>query len=549
MLRSLKVINYALIRQLDLRFDQGLTVITGETGSGKSILLGALGLIIGKRADASVIDDTKQKCIVEAEFDVESYGLASEFGKMDLDYADRSIFRREILPSGRSRAFVNDTPVSLQQLKQLGEKLVDIHSQHDVLQLRDGGLQRQALDAVAGNSKVLAQYQKVYADWSKVKKSIADLEEKISKSNLDKDYILFQINELDEVNLKIGEQEKLEDEQKVAEHAEEIQLVLQNSNDIISEERGLLDLINSLESQLDRIVGKNEKYAEIKDRVKSLKIELLDIGETIEDEQSHVNIEPQRLQQITARLDELYRLQTKHSKQSVEELLELKDHLNGQISTAEDLQKDLKKLRAQEEEAKQKLSQLAQKLHESRSKTAPKLEKSVSKVLSELAMPKARLSVTINSQDSFNAYGSDDIQYTFAANEGSSLKPLGKVASGGELSRLMLAIKSLLADRVDLPVIIFDEIDTGISGKIAHKVGAMMLDMGQHRQVMAITHQAQVASQGEYHYKVWKSSDGKITNTMVKQLNAEERVNEIAEMISGEKLSDQAVATAIELLG
>jgi len=549
MLRKLFIKNYALIEELSLDFESGFTVITGETGSGKSILLGALGLILGNRSDSSVMHNEQQKCVVEGEFDISEYHLKEVFEQEDLDYNERSFFRREILPSGRSRAFINDTPVSLSLLKSLGERLVDIHSQHDIIMLKNNTIQLNALDAFAKNDKVKNKYFQSYKKWLSLKNQYKKLKENIVQSNKDKDYIEFQLREFQEAGLKLGEKKSLEEELNIGESAEEIKSALNLANELLSnDQRGMNDTALMVENALVKIADKSEEYAELLGRIKSVRLEISDIQTSIEQEELNVSINPERLLEIQSRLDQLYRLESKHRVEGVDQLLEIEETLSNSLFEADELEKKLAEIEMLKEKEEKSLVVLAEKLSTTRQKNARPFEKKVKQLLKQLSMEKASIKVGVERSEDYKSSGIDQVNFNFSANSGSNFQELSKVASGGELSRVMLAIKSILADRSGLPVLIFDEIDTGISGKVSGKVAQMMLNISEARQVFSITHQAQVASLGNWHYKVSKAEVGKRTITSVKSLNKEERIQEIAEMLSGDSLSEHSLANATELL-
>jgi DNA repair protein RecN (Recombination protein N) len=542
MLRKLSIKNYALIDELSLDFEKGFTVITGETGSGKSILLGAMGLILGNRSDSNVIHQSGDKCIVEAEFDIADYNLKPLFKEEDLDYAAHSIFRREVLSSGRSRAFVNDTPVSLSLMKNIGSKLVDIHSQHDVIMLKNNSIQLNALDAFAKNEKLRKKYLASFLQWEKLKKDYDQLKNAILSSNMDKDYIDFQLQELVDANLKTGEKEKLEQDQNIAESAEDVNEVFTN------DEHGILNQTRTIENALSKISDKSERYQELSDRIKSVRLEVLDLQNDLGVEESSVEVDPAALNKIQERLDLLYRLENKHRVGDVDELIQVEEKLSNSLFEADQLEKRLKSIEKELKEEEIKLTQLAEALTASRANKIPSFEKKATSLLKSLSLNKARVKVHIEEQKSFGRVGKDHVNFLFNANSGGSLQELGKVASGGELSRVMLAIKSILADTSGLPVLIFDEIDTGISGKVSGMVAKMMVKISEARQVFSITHQAQVASLGNCHYKVSKAESKNRTVTSVELLDKKSRVKEIAEMLSGQSISEHSLANATELL-
>ena len=551
MLNRLDIQNYVLIDSLEVKFNKGLTVITGETGAGKSILLGALGLILGNRADFQVLLNKQKKCIIEGEFSISEYNLKDFFYNNELDYEAVTTIRREITPEGKSRAFINDTPVNLNILKEIGTRLVDIHSQHETLTLNNSSFQLSVVDAFAENAKELSKYKTSYNDFSKIKTRLNELSEQEKKAKADVDYFQFQFNELESANLRPGEKEAMELELQTLNNAEEIKSGLNRATDMILEgETNILQQINYISSTLSSISKFNSKISEIATRIHGNYIELKDIASELESVQNEINFNPERIEVINDRLNVIYKLEQKHRVNSVEDLLKIQNELSEKLSGFQTLDDDIKKLTIESEKIKNELLNQAAAISAVRKQAALKIEKEIKKMLSELGMPNAVLKIEIVKldNDSFNSTGIDNVNYLFSANKGIIYQELNRVASGGELSRLMLCIKSIIAKLTSLPTIIFDEIDTGISGETAFKVGNIIKKISDEHQVIAITHLPQMASKGDVHYLVYKETGRSSTSTKVKELSPNERVNEIAKMLSGEKLSTVAIESAKELL-
>ncbi len=549
MLTSLSIQNYALINQLSIDFNNGLSIITGETGAGKSILLGALGLVLGNRADTSTLKDTSKKCVVEAHLAISNYNLVDFFTSVDLDYEAQTIIRREILPSGKSRAFVNDTPVKLSVLNELKSKLIDVHSQHQTLELSDAGFQFHILDALAKNGEKLASYQRGLKQLHIYQKELSELEAQQREANQQYDYNLHLLNELNDANLIADEQLELEEKLEKLNNVEEIQLNLSEAVHIASaDEIGIQTLLNTLENRLQKIAPFSKEYEEISNRTTSIKIELDDIVAELEDATESIDSNPNELEKLNDRLQLIYNLQKKHYVNSISELLEIQEALSikvGQVENAEGIinqkQKEIKEIAT-------KLDDVASLISTARKKIIPNLKKELEYLLSELGMPEARFSIELSTSDSFLSNGKDNLSFLFSANKGGSFGELKKVASGGELSRIMLAIKKILSDNTQLPTIIFDEIDTGVSGEISNKIAKIMQQMSTQMQVITITHLPQIAAKGNQHYKVFKEEVAGVTTTNLKQLSEDERIVEIAEMLSGKEISDSAITHAKELL-
>lgn len=551
MLLRLSIQNYVLINELEVNFNTGFTIITGETGAGKSILLGALGLILGNRADTQALLDKSKKCIIEGEFAIADYRLKDFFYENELDYEIRTTIRREISPEGKSRAFVNDTPVKLDVLKDLGVRLVDIHSQHETLTLSNSSFQLSVVDAFAGNETTVTAYKTLFRDYNKVCSKLSELMETEKKSKADEDYFRFQFNELAEAKLLTGEKENLEQELKILNNAEEIKSALDSAaNAISSGEENLLQQLSSVSSSLSSVAKFNSKIGEIIVRIKSAFVELKDISAELENMQEEIVFNPERIEIIEERLNLIYQFEQKHRVSSVEELIRLMGEFSEKLLGIEKLDDDIRKFEEEAAKIKTELSGLAGVLSKNRNEAAMKIEKEIKKLLAETGMPNAVLKIEIEKTDKeeLNSNGYDTVRFLFSANKGIGYAELNKVASGGELSRLMLCIKSVIAKLTALPTIIFDEIDTGISGEVAFKVGNIIRKISTAHQVVAITHLPQMAGKGDEHYLVYKETLKNSTVTHLKKLNEEERITEIAKMLSGNKPSEVAIENARELL-
>ncbi len=552
MLKRLQVKNYILIDELDISLDKGLSIITGETGAGKSIILGALGMMLGQRADAGLLLNKEKKCIIEGTFDVSSYDLESFFLENELDFERESIIRREINSDGKSRAFINDTPVNISTLKDLASRLVDIHSQHETLLLSNSRFQLNVVDAYAGNTKQLQAFKELYKSYKSLKLELDELIEAESKSRSDLDYFRFQFNELSALSLKEGEQEAMEQEQERLEHAEEILSQLGKATGAIyGADDNLVAQMQTLQQVIAGLKKYDELYATQANRIQSLIIELKDVHEELSTAADHLQVDPNRLEQINDRLSALYNLQKKHRLSSVAELISLQDELDAKIQNIGSLEDRIAEKTRQLEQCKKQLLNAGETLSATRRDAIPGIEKTITKQLSSLAMPHAvlRIAMLEEKDEQWSADGMEKVQFLFSANKGMDFKELSKVASGGEMSRLMLCIKSLMAGLTAMPTIIFDEIDTGISGETAAKVGAIMKEMARKHQVIAITHLPQMASKGDAHFLVYKETKKGTTRSFLRPLNDNERVQEIARMLSGEELTAAALENARELLG
>ncbi len=551
MLKQLSVKNYILIDELDIRLEKGLGIITGETGAGKSIILGALGLMLGQRADVGELLDKKKKCIIEGVFDVRAYQMETFFEEKELDYADECTIRREINPEGKSRAFVNDTPVNLTTLKELSSRLVDIHSQHESLLLGNRSFQLNVLDAYAGNQDLLKSYKLNFTSWKQAEKAYLTLLNEEAKSKSDFDYLNFQFNEISALKLKEGEQVSLESEQQKLEHGEEIVEQLNRSVMLIRDgDENVVAQLSLVHQLLHGIKKFDDQFETQSNRLQSVLIELKDIHAELEDAIGKLQLDPKRLEQVNERLSFIYNLQKKHRLQTIEELLQFEDELSQKLQRISSFEDEILRLKKEVDDKKSKLLNSGNALTTSRKKAIPALEKEVTQQLSELAMPHAviRIALIEENENIFTTDGMEKIQFLFSANKGGDFKELAKVASGGEMSRLMLCIKSIMARLTAMPTVIFDEIDTGISGETAARVGAILKQMAKDHQVLAITHLPQIASKGNTHFLVYKEVKKSTTRSQLRILNEEERLNEIARMLSGEVLTNAALDNARVLL-
>jgi len=549
LLSSISIKNYALINELHIDFSSGLSIITGETGAGKSILLGALGLVLGNRAELSTLKNTTKKCVVEAVVGIDKYNLKDFFETEDIDYEPNTILRREILPSGKSRAFVNDTPVTLSVLTLLRARLIDVHSQHQTLQVSDQQFQFQLLDAVASNDNNLTSYKSELAKYISEKKRLEEIQLAQREATLQYDYNAHLYNELLEAKLIEDEQELLEEKLEKINNVEEIKQNLSEALQLATDDTiGIQNLLYSLEQKLAKISTYSKEYQELSDRISSVKIELVDIIGEIETANESVDFNPSEADQLNDRLQLIYNLQKKHYVNSISELLSIQSTLSEKVSRVENSEQLLAEQEAIVEEIANKLDIIALKISDARNKIIPKLSKQLENVLADLGMPHARFQIQNTLSENYYKNGKDVLQFLFSANKGGQYGELKKVASGGELSRVMLAIKKILSENSQLPTIIFDEIDSGVSGEISNKMAHIMSQMSQKMQVITITHLPQIAAKGNQHYKVYKEEVNNITTTNLKQLSEDERIVEIAEMLSGKNISDSALIHARELL-
>ena len=549
MLTSLYIKNYALIDELNVAFNNGLTIITGETGAGKSILLGGLSLVLGKRADLSQVKNAEEKCIIEAVFDIANYDLKELFKVLDLDYDVQTIIRREILPSGKSRAFINDTPVTLESLVALSSYLIDIHSQHQTQQLTQDDYQFKVIDALAENKSNLETFSKGLVAYKSLQKDLEEL--KLSKAELIKeyDYNLFLSNELNEINLEKIDLEDLENQYEELNNVETIGEKLSSSKVILNtEDLGAIDQLKAVKQELSKIAGFGKLYESLKDRIDSVGIELEDILVELDNLEENLSTDPQELEQIGSKLQIINNLFQKHSVSEIEELITIKNDLKSKIDNTEILDDTIRLKEEQILKLEEKLNQVALKIHNKRKKIIPVFVSKLEAILSDLGMPNAKFKVELEATRHFLKNGKDNLQFLFMANKGSSFNELKKSASGGELSRIMLAIKSILAEYIQLPSIMFDEIDTGVSGEISNKMGEIMKQMSSQMQVFTITHLPQIAAKGNSHFKVFKTDIEEVTHTQLKKLNEDERIVEIAQMLGGLNITDSAMAHAKQLL-
>ena len=549
MLTQLSINNYALINKLSIDFSSGLSIITGETGAGKSILLGALGLVLGNRADLSSLKDISQKCIVEAKVAISNYKLEDFFNEVDLDYEPETIIRREILPSGKSRAFVNDTPVTLSVLNQLRTKLIDVHSQHQTMQLSDNNFQFSILDALAKNQARIASYKRGFFQLNKLKRELSKLEATQLEANQQYDYNLHLYKELEEAKVKIDEQTILEERLDKLNNIEDIRNNLSEALELtINEEIGIRTLLNTLENRLTKISSFSKEYQEISERVTSIKIEIDDIITELENANESVEFNPNEVEKINDRLQLLYNLQKKHAVNSNKELIKVFEELSEKVDVVESAEEVISKKQEEIDAVLEKLDKVAGLIMKARTTSIPKLIRELHALLTDLGMENARFSIKIKPTNNYFSNGKDELELLFSANKGGNFGELKKVASGGELSRIMLSVKKVLSENTQLPTIIFDEIDTGVSGEVSNKIAAIMQKMSNNMQVIAITHLPQIAAKGSSHYKVYKKEINGVTTTNLKQLTSEERIVEIAEMLSGKNISDSALTHAKQLL-
>lgn len=549
MLQSLSIKNFALIEDIKVRFSEGFLVITGETGAGKSILLDALSLVLGKRADLNSLKNKEEKCVIEALFDIEHYGLAPFFAAEDIDFDASTIIRREILPSGKSRAFINDTPVTLDVMSSLGEQLVDVHSQHQTLQLGDTAFQFGFIDAVAGNTLVLEKYTSAYKELQKARAVLKSTVDSQAEAQKEYDYNIFLLKELKEAKLQAGVQEQLEEVHEKLSNIETIQERLAAGIQLFSEESvGVLSSLSELKSTFQKLTSYGKVFQELSDRLQSLFIEAEDIHQELQMQVQGLESDPGQLEQVSARLQRIYDLQKKHQVATVEELLTIEKALEVKVGVVENAEELIKEQQKEVEKASEFTDKIAEQIRANRLKVIPKLKKQLETMLAELGMPNAQFQIEVAPSEVYFANGKDSLVFLFSANKGTAFGELKKVASGGELSRIMLVIKAIMAEHMSLPTIMFDEIDTGVSGEIASKMAAIMKEMSASRQVFSITHLPQVASKGGHHYKVFKEEVSGVTATQLTLLSKEERIVEIAQMLGGNLVTESALAHAKELL-
>ena len=550
MLKQLYIRNFTLIERLDMTFNGGFSVITGETGAGKSIILGAIGLLKGQRADSKLIKRGSEKCVIEAHFNLSRYGMEKFFNDNDVEYdADDCIVRREITAAGKSRAFVNDTPVPLSVLKELGEQLIDVHSQHQNLLLGKQDFQMEIVDIIADDKDLLDNYRKAYGDYREKQRQLDDLQERLTSNKANADFLLFQYEELDRANLVEGEQETLEAQANQMSHYEDIKTALYQADKAMSAEgTGVTENLRTAINALHSIEGVLPMAGELASRMDADFIDLKDIADELEGQLDKVDFDPKELDSINDRLDRIYSLQKKYHCDTVSQLIEIRDNLKKQLDGIENGDYDLQQVKNEVDKSMKLAIQKADSITKVRKTAAKKIEEKIKQRLVALGMPNIQFNINLESSE-LSADGADKVAYMFSANRNMPMQPVAQVASGGEIARLMLSLKAMVSGAVKLPTIIFDEIDTGVSGKIAEKMADIMCEMGNNeRQVISITHLPQIAAKGATHYKVYKEDRGDTTVSTMKLLCGEERVNEIAQMLSGSDITEAAISNARELL-
>lgn len=551
MLRSLYIQNYALIDKLNISFERGFSVITGETGAGKSIILGAIGLLLGQRADVKAIRVGASKCVIEACFDVSNYQMQAFFDENELDYENECILRRELYASGKSRAFINDIPVQLVQMKELGEQLIDIHSQHQNLLLNKEGFQLNVLDLLAHDESLLASYQAVYTQWKETQTELEKLLERVAHDKSDEDYIRFQLEQLEEAHLSVDEQKELEQESEILSHAEEIKAGLYRVDQMLNnDEGGLLDVLKECCNALSGLHDVYPAAEALLARLESSYIELKDIAQEVVSNEEQVEFNPSRLNEVNERLNLIYSLQQKHHVDTVEELITLCNEYASRLSAITSFDEDIEILKKRCEDFYVMVQRRAAELTEARSMAAREIETQMSSRLIPLGMPNVRFVVEMGARKEPGMHGMDTVSFLFSANKNGALQNISSVASGGEIARVMLSVKAMIAGAVKLPTIVFDEIDTGVSGEIADRMADIMQEMADNgRQVISITHLPQIAARGRIHYKVYKKDNEMETNSHIRRLTENERIEEIAHMLSGATLTEAALDNARALLG
>jgi DNA repair protein RecN (Recombination protein N) len=549
MITSLSIKNYALIEKLSIDFSKGFSIITGETGAGKSIILGAIGLVLGKRADLTSLKNKEEKCVIEAQFEIGKYNLKEFFEANDLDYEEETIIRREILPSGKSRAFINDSPVNLQELQDLSLYLIDIHSQQQTQELSDENVQFKIIDAIANNNDIIAEYQKLLKSYKSDKSKLNALLKKQSDAGKEQEYHTFLLNELVAAQLKSGEQEELEADYEKLNNVEIIKESLDKSLTIANEEQfGVFHSLNEIKNALQKVSPFSVEYQNLFERVTSLTIEFDDVSKELENCSEKLLNDPAQLELINQKLQSIYNLQKKHQVSTVDELLQIQSDLGNSLLELDNMDEEIASLTKIIEEKAKELDVYASKIHQNRLDAIPTLSAQLVSILETLGMPNARFNMELQPSETYFQNGKDELQFLFSANKGTDFGLLKKVASGGEMSRIMLAVKAILAKYSKLPTLIFDEIDTGVSGEIAIRMGEIMKEMSATMQIFAITHLPQIAAKGDSHFKVSKSTVGDDTQSELKLLSQEDRIIEIAQMLSGANISDSALNHAKELL-
>ncbi|MBO4328614.1 MAG: DNA repair protein RecN [Bacteroidales bacterium] len=549
MLQHLLIRNYALIEQLSIGFGAGFSVITGETGAGKSILLGALGLVLGDRADTGVLYDPDQKCVVEAQFRLDDDRLRPLFEEHDLDFQTECLFRRELTPQKKSRAFINDTPVSLQAMKEIGAQLVDIHSQHDSLLLTDAGFQLQLLDDIAQNGERLDTYRRDYGEYLRLRQELKTLQTLAERNTSENDYLRFQLDELEKARLQEGEYTELEQRLRVMENAEEIKGLLFSANRLLERSEGaILPQLNEVGSALHRLQQLLPDATELQQRLEGVRVELKDIAYDLDRLEEDAPVDEAQLQELQERMDLLNRLMMKHHVKDYEELMTLRDDLKAKVGSFENIDQQIAQCETALAAQTQKLRQEAEALHDARVQASARFSDEVVALARQLAMPHATFQVAVEPLETSTPTGTDQVRFLFSANKGMGVAALDRVASGGELSRLMLSIKSVVSQSHYIPTLIFDEIDTGVSGEVAAKTGGILQQMGHRLQLVAITHLPQVACKATEHFLIYKDSEGDKTQSHIRLLTPQERVTEIAKMLSNDKVTPEAVRAAEVLL-
>ncbi|MDI6047135.1 DNA repair protein RecN [Flavobacterium yafengii] len=549
MITSLSIKNYALIEKLSIDFSKGFSTITGETGAGKSIILGALGLVLGKRADLTSLKNAAEKCIIEAHFEISKYNLLPFFEANDLDYENDTIIRREILPSGKSRAFINDSPVNLQELQELSLFLIDIHSQQQTQELSDENVQFEIIDAIANNKEIILEYQSLLKSYKSDKSKLNSLLKRQSESKKEQEYNTFLLDELVTAQLKSGEQETLEADFEKLNNVEIIKESIDRSLAITNEEQiGVMHNLNEIKVSLQKIASFSTEYQSLLDRITSVTIEFDDISDEMNRCSEKLINDPEQLDLISQKLQVIFNLQKKHQVSSVDELLEIQANLENSVLELGNMEEEIAALTISIDQKTVELDAFSTTIHTNRLDSIPVLSQKLITILETLGMPNVRFNIDVNTTETYFQNGKDELQFLFSANKGTDFGLLKKVASGGEMSRIMLAVKAILAQYSKLPTLIFDEIDTGVSGEIAIRMGEIMKEMSQEMQIFAITHLPQIAAKGNAHFKVFKSTVGEDTQSELKLLNREERVVEIAQMLSGTVVSDSALNHAKALL-
>ncbi len=549
MLSHLSIENYALIQKLEIDFNKGLSVITGETGTGKSIVLGALALILGKRADTQVLFEKNKKCIIEGSFLIKNYGLKGFFEENDLDYDEITILRREINKHGRTRAFINDTPVNLTLLNELGDKLVNIHSQNIITTINDSDFQLAIIDDYSQHSDLLKIYRQNFKEFIQKKRLLKELEESENKAKSEQDYNTYLFNELESAAFSLNEQQEIENELEILNNSEEIKENLFHFTHALKNKEGnLIDQLAEIESLLNKFSNVHPEINKLAERMSSTLIEMGDISDEVEKIEESISFDPARIKFLSDRLDLIYKLLQKHNVVKIEELLTIKDSLSEKLLEIISLDEKIKEINSEVEEKEKELREISARISKNRKESIPEIEKLIIKTLNELGIPEAQFLIEHKQKEQFTIDGNDNVGFLFNANKGGKPGDLSSIASGGELSRLMLSIKSLISKRNLLPTIIFDEIDSGVSGKVAGKVGVILGKMSKNMQVIVITHLPQIAGKGQTHYVVTKETEGDFTKSIIRKIEKEERIAEIAKMLSGTDKSKSALETARELL-